>query len=98
MKKVSYLLIIMVCLLAYSCKEKKSERFILLTSHTWTSDSLLANGQDASGTGQLLAAFKGDAKFNEDGTGVFTIYQGTWSFSIDESKVTISTESLLLPV
>lgn len=98
MKKVSYSLVILFCLLALSCKEKKSEQFILLTTPTWTADSLLANGQNASGPGQLLEKFKGDAKFNEDGTGVFGYYKGNWSFSPDETKITIVSDSLLLPI
>jgi hypothetical protein len=98
MKKVSFLLIILLCLLAFSCKEKKSERFILLTTPTWASDSLKANGVDASGHGQLLEKFKGDAKFREDGTGVFGKYKGTWSFSPDETRITIASDSLALPI
>ncbi len=98
MKKVTYSLIIVFCLLALSCKEKKSEQFILLTTPTWAADSLLANGQNAGGPGQLLENFKGDAKFNENGTGVFGKYEGNWSFSPDETKVTIVSDSLQLPI
>jgi hypothetical protein len=98
MKKVSFLLIILFCMLVIACKEKKSERFILLTTPTWATDSLLANDADASGPGQLLEKFKGDAKFNEDGTGVFGKYKGTWSFSPDETRITIASDSLVLPI
>ena len=41
-------------------KDKTSERFDLLTSHTWKSDSLLADGVDAGDPGELLEKFKGD--------------------------------------
>lgn len=78
-----------------SCnKEKVSDRFTLLTAHTWTSDSLLADGVDASGTGQMLENFKGEAKFNKDGTGTFGQYTGTWMFVDSETNLVISSPSL----
>jgi hypothetical protein len=98
MKKVSFLLVIILCAFAFSCKKEKSERFILLTTPTWTADTLFANGVDASGPGLLLEKFKGDAKFREDGTGDFGNYEGTWSFSPDETKITIASDSLQLPI
>jgi hypothetical protein len=99
MKKLSILLVIAAGMLVYSCiKDKKSERFILLTTPVWIADSLLADGVDASGPGQLLENFNGDAKFKEDGTGYFGGYTGEWSFSHDETKLTINTETLLLPI
>lgn len=99
MKKLSLLFVITAGLLVFSCgKEKKTERFILLTTPVWTSDTLLANGEDASGPGELLEKFNGDAKFSEDGTGVFGDYKGNWSFSTDETKITISSDSLMLPI
>ena len=46
MKRSLLLLLAVLAIIALSCnKEKVSERFTFLTSHTWTSDSLLANGQ-----------------------------------------------------
>jgi hypothetical protein len=86
----------MIC----SCtkEDKKSEKFILLTSHIWVSDSLLANGIDAGGEGGLLHYFKGDTKFNEDGTGYVGGINGTWHFSGNETQIVISTDSLQLPV
>lgn len=99
MKKLVILLTIAAGILVYSCsKDKKSERFILLTTPIWNADSLLADGQDASGPGQLLEDFKGDAKFKEDGTGYFGGFTGEWTLSHDESKLTINTETLLLPI
>jgi co-chaperonin GroES (HSP10) len=99
MKNLALLFIISGIILASSCKkDEKSERFILLTTPIWTTDSLLANGQDASGPGQVLEKFKGDAKFREDGTGIFGNYKGKWSFSPDETKVTIMSDSLILPI
>jgi hypothetical protein len=98
MKKLSFLVIILFSCLVLTCKEKKSEKFLLLTTPTWTTDTLLANGVDASGPDQLLGKFKGDAKFNGDGTGVFGTYTGKWAFSPDESKVTITSASLKIPI
>lgn len=98
MKKLPYLIAIGLCLIVFSCKEDKSERFILLTTPLWTTDSLLANGIDASDPGEFLGKLKGDAKFREDGTGYFGKFVGTWSFSPDEKKLTIATDSLPLPV
>lgn len=99
MKRVSLLLIIAFSLLTFAChKKEKSEKFLLLTTPNWTTDSLLANGTDASGTGGLLAKFKGDAKFREDGTGIFGFYTGQWRFNAPETEVTIVTDSMPLPI
>jgi hypothetical protein len=99
MKNLALLFIISGIIFASSCKkDKKSERFILLTTPVWTTDSLLANGQDASKPGQVLAKFKGDAKFKEDGTGYFGIYKGDWRFNPTETQITIRTDSLVLPI
>ncbi len=99
MKNLALLFIISGIIFASSCKkDKKSERFILLTTPVWTTDSLLADGQDASKPGQVLAKFKGDAKFKEDGTGYFGIYKGDWRFNLAETQVTIRTDSLVLPI
>lgn len=93
MKKVTVLLIFAAVMLA-SCKknEEVSERFRLLTSHTWTSDSLLVDGIDASGS--LLANFNGDAKFNADHSGTFGTYSGTWQFEANETRLTITSQAL----
>lgn len=98
MKNLPFIIIIASLLLSISCKEKESERFILLTTPIWQTDSLIANGVDASGPGGFLEKFKGEAKFREDGTGYFGKYTGTWSFNIDETKLTIATDSLPLPI
>lgn len=98
MKNLPVIIIITALLLSISCKEKESERFILLTTPIWRTDSLIANGVDASGPGGFLEKFKGEAKFREDGTGYFGKYTGTWSFNIDETKLTIATDSLPLPI
>jgi hypothetical protein len=98
MKKLYFLLIIAAGLLVFSCNDKKSERFILLTTPVWTTDTLLADGVDASGPGQLLNKFKGDAKFYENGTGYFGNYQGEWMLSVDEKNLTIITDSLPIPI
>lgn len=99
MKKLSLILVILAGLLVISCsKEKKSERFIFLTNPVWTSDTLLANGEDAGQPGQLLAKFRGNAKFKEDGTGYFGAYTGNWRFNPDETQITIVTDSMPLPI
>lgn len=98
MKKLSFLLIISAGLLFAACSEKRSERFILLTSHFWTSDTLYSEGVDASGPGQLLEKFKGDAKFYEDGTGEFGQYKGEWMLGVDEDYLTITSDSLDIPI
>lgn len=99
MKNLALLLIISGIFFASACnKDKKSERFLLLTGPLWTTDSLLANGDDASRPGGRLEKFKGDARFKEDGTGYFGIYTGTWRFNVDETEITIVTDSLILPI
>jgi hypothetical protein len=99
MKRVSIFIIISFSLIVLACnKKEKSERFLLLTTPTWATDSLLANGVDASGTGGLLEKFKGDAKFREDGSGTFGKYTGQWRFNEPETEVTIVTDSLVLPI
>jgi hypothetical protein len=94
MKKLTFLLIVAAGLLLMACEEKKSERFILLTTPTWRADSLYADGVDASGAGQVLAKFVGDAKFKEDGTGYFGKYVGEWMLSLDENYLTITSDSI----
>jgi len=82
-----------------SCKKNsQSEPFKLLTGPIWASDSLLANGVDAGGPAGMLENFKGEAKFNEDGTGYFGIYTGTWRFAYNETQIVIKTDFLLLPL
>jgi hypothetical protein len=99
MKKLALLLIISGLFIFAACnKETKSEKFVLLTGPTWTSDSLLAEGVDASGPGGLLAKFKGDAKFREDGTGYFGLYKGTWRFTYNETEIVIDSDSLQVPL
>jgi len=75
-------------------KEKTSDRFTLITSHTWMSDSLLANGVDASDPGEILEKFKGDIVFKKDGTGTFGQYTGTWMFTDNETNLTITSPDL----
>lgn len=95
MKKPLLLLLTGLLLILLSCgKEKESERFSLLTAHTWTSESLLADGVDASGTGQVLEKFKGDVKFNKDGTGTFGQYIGTWSLTDNDANLAIDSPDL----
>jgi hypothetical protein len=101
MKKLSLFFLILFSLIVFACsKQEKSEKFKLLTTPVWTSDSLLANKLDASGPGGLLEKFKGDAKFKDDGTGTFGSYVGTWIFNEAETEITIFSDSLAnkLPV
>jgi hypothetical protein len=95
MKNLALLVIISGCLIFFACqKNTKSEKFLLLTGPTWTSETLLADGVDASGPGGLLAKFKGDAKFRVDGTGYFGQYIGTWRFAYNETELFIDSDSL----
>jgi hypothetical protein len=99
MKKLSYLLIIFGCLLVLAyCKKETSERFKLLTTPTWDADTLLADGVDAGGPGQFLEKFNGDVKFNDNGTGTFGNYTGTWTFVSGETQIKIVTDSLPIPL
>jgi hypothetical protein len=99
MKNLALLLVISGCFLISSCKkDSQSEPFLFLTGPVWASDSLLANGIDASGSGGMLKNFKGDARFNEDGTGYFGKYTGTWRFAYNETQIVISSDSLSLPL
>jgi hypothetical protein len=95
MKKPLFLLLVAVLVAAVSCnKDDTSDKFSLLTAHVWTSDSLLADGIDASGSGELLEKFKGDIVFNEDGTGTFGQYSGTWMFVDSETNLVITSPDL----
>jgi len=98
MKNFFLLLIISGCFVVFSCKEKESDRFRFLTDPTWLTDSLLANGVNATGPGGILTKFMGEAKFNKDGTGYFGTYTGTWRFNIDETQLVIESDSLQIPV
>ena len=99
MKRLAYILLATLFVVVFACKkDEKSERFKLLTGPTWASDSLLANGTDASGPGGILVKFKGEAIFKEDGTGSFGGYSGQWRFNVDETELTITTDSLPLPI
>ena len=99
MKNIAVLIVVTGCLLIASCKEEgQSESFKLLTNPVWVSDSLLANGIDAGGVGGMLENFKGEAKFNEDMTGYFGAYTGTWRFAFDETQIVITTASLPIPL
>jgi hypothetical protein len=89
---------ILMLLLAGCPKTDPDDRFELLTTPLWQTDSLLANGVDASGPGQLLARFKGEAKFRNDGTGYFGIFKGTWWFTENRTQIIIKTDSIPLPL
>ncbi len=66
----------------------------MLTTRIWLSDSLLANGQEAGGEGQLLEKFNGEAEFRTDGTGTFGEFTGSWNLSADNKEITIQTDSM----
>jgi len=99
MKNIALILIIAAGICIASCKkENQSEAFKLLTGPVWVSDSLLADGADASGETGMLKNFKGEMKFFEDGTGYFGKYDGTWRFSYNETQIVIASDSLPLPL
>jgi hypothetical protein len=97
MKNLVLLMLLALIFAAGACKkDKTSERFDLLTAHIWTSDSLLANGVDASGAGQPLEIFKGDVQFNRDGTGTFGQFSGEWLLADNDQSLVIESSSLPL--
>jgi len=99
MKRVFITFLIISNLILSNCKkDETSERFDFLTTPVWATDSLLANGMDASGEGGILEKFKGEAKFNMDGTGYFGIYKGIWELAYDDSQIIITTDSLPIPL
>jgi hypothetical protein len=99
MKNFILVLSLSILVLVLACqKENKSDKFTLLTSPAWVSDSLLVNGTDASGAGQMLNKFVGDIKFKDDGTGYFGKYTGKWRFAYDETEIIIESDSLLVPI
>ncbi len=99
MKNIAVFLIILLAGLGAACtRETQSQRFLLLTEHIWTTESLLAGGIDASGPGQLLEKFKGDIKFNTDGSGSFGQYTGTWRFVYDETSIVLESPDLPVPL
>ncbi|MCU0462209.1 MAG: hypothetical protein MUF36_09385 [Bacteroidales bacterium] len=100
MKKLSFLVVIAfsLLLLTFCKKDEFSERFMLLTTPVWTSDSLLANGDDASGPGEVLEDFKGDAKFNKDKSGYFGDYTGRWWFEAHETLLVIDPDADTIPI
>jgi hypothetical protein len=99
MKNLVLIIYITGCIFITSCKkDTTSESFKLLTVPTWVSDSLLANGADASGPDGMLKNFKGEVKFNEDMTGHFGVYTGTWRFAYNETQIVILTDSLPIPL
>jgi hypothetical protein len=98
MKKTLFLTILLALTVWTSCKDDVVDRYDLLTDPVWRTDSLLANGVDASDPGELLFKFKGDARFNKDATGTFGIYKGTWAFAENMTQIVIKTDSLPLPL
>jgi hypothetical protein len=95
MKKTA-LVFLSICFIAFSCKkeEAKSEQFLLLTGPVWEAVTLLVNGADAGGPGGLLESLDGDAIFNENGTGTFGTYTGTWYFfDLAETQIMISPDT-----
>jgi hypothetical protein len=99
MKKYLALILGIVSVIAIACKdEETSDRFKYLTTPVWSTDSLLADGVDASGPGMILEKFKGTAKFNADGTGHFGVYPGNWQFAYNETQIMISSDSIAIPL
>ncbi len=102
MKRIGNLVIacgILAILFLTNCgKDDENDLFTIITTPSWKSDSLLANGIDASGPGMLLEKFKGEAKFKKDASGEFGIYKGTWWFTENRTQIIIKTDSLALPL
>jgi len=98
MKNKFILLTVAILAVIFAWKKEESARFRLLTGPVWTTDSLLAAGKDASGPGGFLAKFKGDAKFNKDGTGYFGAYKGKWELIGNDRHIIIASDSLDIPI
>lgn len=98
MRNILISVAIIAVFFAFSCDKEDPTPFENLTSHVWEADSLLANGVDASGSGQLLEQFNGDAEFNEDGTGTFGVHTGTWELAYEETKIIIASATLAFPL
>lgn len=100
MKRFIYSIFIVGVFLLSACssEEEDSEKFKFLTTPTWQSDDLLVDGEDASGEGQALEKFKGEAKFYKDGTGYFGEYTGTWGFNNNETELVILAEEIGFPL
>lgn len=99
MKNILISILFIAGIIAFSCDTNEhSVDFDNLTSNIWDADSLLANGEDAGGPGQILEKFNGIILFNEDGSGTFGEYEGTWYFANDETNIVISSDSLIMPL
>lgn len=103
MNRFGFILIMMAFLCAFhACKkdeeDKLSEKEILLTNNTWNSISLLADGIEAGGVGEILYEFAGETVFNPDGTGQVGDYTGTWELSADETQIIIISDALDMPL
>lgn len=99
MKKHRLLFLLTAFILAVSCqKTDENDPFELLTAPIWVSDSLLVDGADASGPGQVLEKFRGEARFNRDATGYFGQYTGQWRFADNRTQIVITTDSLPIPL
>ena len=99
-KKLSFLLIAILSLaiLTVGCEDEKDTPFTLLTGPVWVSDSLLVNGIDAGGPGQILANFRGEARFLKDGTGLFANFTGTWRFAQNDTRLLITSPDYPVPI
>ena len=99
MKKLLVLILTITGLIAFSCDDTDvTANFSNLTSNIWAADSLLANGVNAGGPGELLEDFNGILLFNEDGTGTFGVYEGSWYFAYEETQMVLSSDSLIMPL
>lgn len=99
MKNLLISILIITGFIVFSCDNMEGTiNFNNLTSNTWAADSLLANGVDAGGPGQILEKFNGIILFNEDGTGTFGEYEGTWYFANEETNIVLSSDSLIMPL
>ena len=97
MKRIYQFIIIPAVIFMYiiGCeKEETSSGVKILTSHPWMSDSLLADGVESGGPGELLYNFSGETNFNKDGTGNVGKYVGIWTLNEDETILTIDSDSL----
>jgi len=86
-------ILIVICILPQSCKkdDEKSERFKLLTDHTWNYETILTICQDPEikwFINMLDSGFKGSTvMYNTDGEFVSIFESGSWKFSNGETEI-----------
>lgn len=102
MKNLLLFIAVMAGLWLSGCKKdgNTDELYTWLTEKPWRTDTLQVNGSEPTGLlGERFEKFRGEARFNEDGTGTFGSYNGTWRFPDKTRKqLVINADSLGFPL